>query len=454
MPLQVFVENEDPDSQQGLPPVTKTINLSRRSHMHCINCESEIKADWVACPECGVPVNGRGKTCRACGRVVATNWTLCPDCGQGAESPDKPGSTLVQDSVVKNFNQATTHAHHKAGGATIGGSIHVNIGKSSIRGLKADDVVECPFDGRKRLRRETFRCRVCGQDHLCLEHLRESDGCCERCASELAREREADERRRNPALASREHPWENSLGMKFVPVPGTNVLFCIWQTRVSDYAAFVSANDDVNEAWRSPVYHGQPVTPSEDCPVANVTWAEARRFCHWLSRKEQTPGQLGQQHRYRLPTDEEWSWAVEIGDYEKGETPQAKDGKLTCIYPWGSDWPPPRNSGNYPDECAGRTFKEWKVIEGYDDGFVTTAPVGSFSANTLGLYDLGGNVWEWCEDFYDGRSGLKVLRGGAWGRDLEDGLLSSSRGTNDPISRRVNVGFRCVLELPRWLRRE
>ena len=81
----------------------------------------------------------------------------------------------------------------------------------------------------------------------------------------------------------------------------------------------------------------------------------------------------------------------------------------------------------------------------YDDGYEYTSPVGSFAANPLGLYDLGGNVWEWCEDFYDGESGARVLRGGSWYYGGPGSLLSSARDLLGPDYRNYDIGFRVVL---------
>jgi hypothetical protein len=85
-------------------------------------------------------------------------------------------------------------------------------------------------------------------------------------------------------------PWENNLGMKFVPVPDTAVLFCIWETRVQDYAAFAAANPKADNSWQNAKMRGRekaiPVSDGPMHPVVNVSWADAQAFCAWLTMKE------------------------------------------------------------------------------------------------------------------------------------------------------------------------
>jgi formylglycine-generating enzyme required for sulfatase activity len=81
------------------------------------------------------------------------------------------------------------------------------------------------------------------------------------------------------------------------------------------------------------------------------------------------------------------------------------------------------------------------------DNYEYTSPVGSFAANKLGLHDMGGNVWEWCEDKYSPTSATRVLRGASWLINDPDYLLSSRRNFYAPGGRYYpgRLGFRCVL---------
>ncbi|MBI3876868.1 MAG: SUMF1/EgtB/PvdO family nonheme iron enzyme [Verrucomicrobia bacterium] len=217
----------------------------------------------------------------------------------------------------------------------------------------------------------------------------------------------------------------NSLDMRFVPVPASSVLFSIWPTRVLDYALFVHA---LKHPWTRPNFKQDP-----DHPVVNVTWHDAVAFCDWLTEKERREKKIGENDTYRLPTDLEWSAAVELGK-ETGATPAERDGQIADVFPWGKQWPPPRNAGNYDPELR-------------VDGFDFTSPVGSFSPNSQGLHDLGGNVWEWCHDFYNGEQKYRTLRGGSWRSAKSSQLLSSARLFDSPGHRVNIIGFRVVLEV-------
>jgi len=234
----------------------------------------------------------------------------------------------------------------------------------------------------------------------------------------------------------------NTLGMKFLPVKDTDVLFCIHEVRYQDYAAYAAESPGVAPDWKKQTHDGYALTErAEEHPVVYVSWEDAQAFCEWLSKKE---GKT-----YRLPTDQEWSHAVGIGRDEKWkkDTTPATVIKSQTDFPWGDKWPPPKGSGNFSDDSrkAKAPNATAQYLENYDDGFPTTAPVMSFKPNKLGLYDLEGNVREWVEDWYDNAKADRVLRGCSW-HDLDRAyLLSSYRRRTRPGIRSHGYGFRVVV---------
>ena len=254
-------------------------------------------------------------------------------------------------------------------------------------------------------------------------------------------------------------PWTNSLGVKFVPAGTNGVLFSVWDVRVRDFDTFVSeTGHDPRSGFLEP--HGNMDEPSfetmaeKDVPQVMVSWNNAHAFCNWLTRKEQAQGWLASNQRYRLPTDTEWSNAVGLNESTEG-SPKDNDDKITGVYPWGTQWPPPRGSGNYAGEETESKYhilSGWTIIKGYNDGYVEMSPVGSFPPNRYGLYDMSGNVWQWCEsrylphsDTYRPGSDDRVSRGGSW-RDADPrNLLSSARGHCDFDFSTTSLGFRVVV---------
>jgi len=225
----------------------------------------------------------------------------------------------------------------------------------------------------------------------------------------------------------------NSLGIKFVPVG--EVEFAVWQTRVKDFEAFAKSVNLRSTSWKAPGFKQGP-----DHPVVNVSWQEAMAFCKWLTDKEHKENTLPANQYYRLPSDLEWSKAVGLAE-ETGKTPEARDMGVQDVYPWGTQWPPPAGAGNYTGEETGSDV----AIKGYDDGFAWTSPVGSFPPNKLGIYDIGGNVWQWCMDNWTAESKAKVLRGASWYNGaLKLSLLSSCRVHAAPDSSTDNYGFRII----------
>ncbi|GLS27672.1 PEGA domain-containing protein [Marinibactrum halimedae] len=188
-------------------------------------------------------------------------------------------------------------------------------------------------------------------------------------------------------------------------------------------------------------------------PAVNLTWLQAARFCNWLSEQEKLPpfyefngdelaGFNLQSHGYRLPTEAEWAWAAR---FEKG---------TMLKYPWGKNLPPPPKSGNFADRSGAPILGV--IQSSYDDGFVVTAPVGSFKSNHHGLFDMAGNAAEWVNDFYMVKTGLSlaaeedpvgpakgdyhVIRGSSWSSgSITDLRLSYRDYGSEP---KPAVGFR------------
>lgn len=243
--------------------------------------------------------------------------------------------------------------------------------------------------------------------------------------------------------------WTNSLGMRFakVPVPRGSVLFCVHEARVQDFALFAT---ETRLAWPpNPDDYPPPPGPRDPThPAVYVHWQAATDFCVWLTDRERAEGRLAPRQRYRLPADEEWSAAVGL-PLEVGGTPAergkyAKD-KLANKGPWGTFNPqvsfnPPPGAGNYSPKVQA-------------DDYPGTSPVGKFTANQFGLYDLGGNAEEWCADLLlgAGSPGVYVLRGGSW--RTEQGpkpfnMLPFTSGYRFPGANATDTtGFRPVLDL-------
>jgi formylglycine-generating enzyme required for sulfatase activity len=185
--------------------------------------------------------------------------------------------------------------------------------------------------------------------------------------------------------------------------------------------------------WRSPGF-----TQGDDHPVVCVSWNDANRFCEWLGQKDG--------RKYRLPTEAEWEFACRAG--------------TTTRFFTGDEPGSLKGYANVADASFKARFPNRTAFD-FDDGYVFTSPVGSFKPNPWGLYDMTGNVWQWCEDGYGpkfygasthddpiGKSNdsRRVLRGGSW---IDDVLYCRvSRRDWGGAADRISVyGFRVALRL-------
>lgn len=165
----------------------------------------------------------------------------------------------------------------------------------------------------------------------------------------------------------------------------------------------------------------------DNLPVVNVSWTEATNFCWFLNRKFGFDGK--RKVNFRLPKENEW----EV---------YATGGKPTR-FPWGDNWPPPNKLNYYGEEnreVAPRIF-------GHRDAYPLAAPVEKSGANSWGLYGVGGNAWEWCDDLYQPDSKYRIYRGASWADSADFFLATDKRNYNEETYRGINLGFRVVAEI-------
>ena len=200
----------------------------------------------------------------------------------------------------------------------------------------------------------------------------------------------------------------------------------IYEVTVGQYKQFLLETEHQQPSWN----WIKKYSPTDDHPMINVTWHDAVAYTEWAGKQ--------------LPTEAQWEYA-------------ARGGLAGKRYPWGNK----KADGslcNFADKNAPHDF--FGIDRIADDGYRYTAPVGSYPANGYGLYDIAGNVWEWCSDWYDENYysdlpvqnpqgpdlspiNLRVLRGGSWGNNTPY-LRVADRIYYAPNARHAYRGFRCV----------
>ena len=189
-------------------------------------------------------------------------------------------------------------------------------------------------------------------------------------------------------------------------------------------------------------------------PTVMVSWQQAVAYCNWLSTQESLePAYRVNKGKYeltrpvsngyRLLTEAEWEW---LSRFNGGGGEQK--------YPWGDSMPVMEDSGNYADESA-EVFMS-NTLGKYWDGYPVTSPTGKFKANSLGVFDLGGNVAEWVNDYYSVyprdlknvesdplgplEGNEKMIKGSSWRHSSISALRYSFR--DKAVAARLDVGFR------------
>ena len=216
--------------------------------------------------------------------------------------------------------------------------------------------------------------------------------------------------------------------------------FCMgtYEVTQAEYLAVMGSNPS---CFTTKDWHGNPISPDLSRPVELVSWTNAVAYCTSLTVRERSAGRLPAGYGYRLPTESEWEYACRAG--------------TTTPFHYGNEL----RSGMV--NFSG--YYEYRVGNPYYDNpagifLAKTTSVGSYAPNAWGLYDMHGNVWEWCQDWSSGTypsgsvsdpqgpatGSLRVIRGGSWFDSAAD-CRSATRSDYLPANLSIIIGFRVVL---------
>ncbi|MCQ1536776.1 formylglycine-generating enzyme family protein [Methanosarcina sp. KYL-1] len=232
-----------------------------------------------------------------------------------------------------------------------------------------------------------------------------------------------------------EPDYTNSIGMEFMKVPAGEFNMGspsgeedrddegpVHKVTIEE-PYYLGKYEVTQEQWREVMGNDPSYFKGDELPVEQVSWDDAQEFIEKLNEKEGTD-------KYRLPSEAEWEYACRAG--------------TTTMYSFGDSELEPGDYACYRDNSNQKTY-----------------PVGQKKPNPWGLYDMHGNVWEWCQDWYysdyngapsdgsaweNGSSSFRIKRGGSWLSSAED-CRSAARGSDDPDRRIYYLGFRVLREI-------
>jgi sulfatase modifying factor 1 len=168
--------------------------------------------------------------------------------------------------------------------------------------------------------------------------------------------------------------------------------------------------------WNHPEGKDSTIDERMDHPVIHVSWNDAKKYCDFVGK--------------RLPTEAEWEMACRAGLKQK-------------LYPWGNKLNPKG------EHWANIWQGEFPMTNTAEDGYISTAPINSFSPNKFGLYNMAGNVWEWTQDNWLNDPDAKVKKGGSYlcHESYCWRYRCAARSFNTKDSSAGNLGFRCAVDI-------
>lgn len=250
--------------------------------------------------------------------------------------------------------------------------------------------------------------------------------------------------RKGPRAGQR---WTNSLGIPFVPLPGTTILIAVWETRVSDYQQMLPGSGPARRTATDSLV-ADKTSGGSNHPVVNVSWTDAVACCAWLTRVEHEKGLLSSaspDQQYRLPTVSEWLSAAGFKDGGRwnGDAAPQDDASLMARLRQGQFALPTLMNVAGQERSEDPRTRHHRFLSTHRDASCFTAPVDTLGANLYGVCHLFGNVWEWCAD-----AGEEPRQRWAMGGSYATWALTYRSWAQSVVEQKAesDLGFRMVLE--------